>query len=111
MTINEYQRLAMRTKNPELSREQILINSAMGLCGEAGEFIDSIKKWYAHGHDLDKDHLIKELGDVAWYLAEAAEALGVSLEEVLERNIDKLRKRYPEGFSTTDSKQRKDGEE
>ena len=98
----------MRTKNPELSREQILINSAMGLCGEAGEFIDSIKKWYAHGHELDREHLIKELGDVAWYLAEAAEALDITLEEVLEKNIDKLRKRYPEGFSEENSKNRKD---
>ena len=98
----------MRTKNPELSKEQILINSAMGLCGEAGEFIDSIKKWYAHGHELDREHLIKELGDVAWYLAEAAEALDITLEEVLEKNIDKLRKRYPEGFSEENSKNRKD---
>ena len=101
----------MRTKNPELSREQILINSAMGLCGEAGEFIDSIKKWYAHGHELDREHLIKELGDVAWYLAEAAEALDITLEEVLEKNIDKLRKRYPEGFSEEGSKNRKDGDD
>lgn len=111
MTINEYQLLAMRTKNPELSKEQILINSAMGLCGEAGEFIDSIKKWYAHGHELDREHLIKELGDVAWYLAEAAYALDISLEEVLSRNIDKLRARYPEGFSEEGSKNRKDGDD
>ena len=57
------------------------------------------KKHLFHGHELDRDALIKELGDIAWYLAEGAEALGISLEEVFERNIEKLKKRYPEGFS------------
>ena len=52
-----------------------------------------------HGHELDRDALIKELGDVAWYLAEAATALDIDLSEVFERNIEKLKKRYPEGFS------------
>lgn len=103
MKINEYQELAMTTLNKELSKDQVLVNSGMGLCGEAGEVIDIIKKWYAHGHDLHKDELIKELGDVAWYLAEAAYALEVPLEEVFERNIEKLKKRYPEGFSTDKS--------
>ena len=50
------------------------------------------------GHDLDKNHLIKELGDIAWYLAEAATALDLNLEDILEANIEKLKKRYPEGF-------------
>ena len=57
-------------------------------------------------HDLDREGLIKELGDIAWYLAETATALDVSLEEVLERNIEKLRKRYPEGFDTKKSQNR-----
>ena len=108
MTINEYQALAMRTLNPELKEREILLNSVMGLCGEAGEVIDHVKKHICHGHALDKQHLIKELGDVAWYLAEAAHALGVSLEEVLEGNIEKLRKRYPEGFSTKKSIEHKE---
>ena len=99
MTINEYQELAMRTVNPELSRRDMLINSVMGLCGESGEAIDLVKKWFAHGKELDREHFIKELGDVAWYLAEAATAVGVTLEEVLERNIEKLKSRYPDGFS------------
>ena len=106
MTINEYQELAMRTVNPELDKNQMLINSVMGLCGESGEAIDIVKKWFAHGHDLDREHLKKELGDIAWYLAEAATALDISLEDILEANIDKLRKRYPEGFSTDKSIQR-----
>ena len=84
MTIKEYQSLAMRTVNPDLSKKDMLINSVMGLCGESGEAIDIVKKWFAHGHELDREHLKKELGDIAWYLAEAATALDVSLEEVFE---------------------------
>ena len=57
----------------------------------------------AHGHDLDKDHLAKELGDIAWYLAEAATALDMDLEDILQANIEKLKKRYPEGFSSSAS--------
>lgn len=98
MTANEYQALAMRTLNPELDKKAVLINGVMGLCGESGEAIDIVKKHLAQGHDLDREALIKELGDVAWYLAETAYALDVPLEEVLRRNIDKLRVRYPEGF-------------
>ena len=98
MTINEYQKLAMRTLNPELNRKDVLINSVMGLCGESGEAIDIVKKWLAQGHALDKERLAKELGDIAWYLAEAATALDLNLEDILEANIEKLKKRYPEGF-------------
>ena len=106
MTINEYQELAMKTVNPKLNKDEILINSVMGLCGESGEAIDVVKKWFAHGHELDRDHLKKELGDIAWYLAEAATALDLTLEEILEANIDKLRKRDPEGFETKRSVER-----
>ena len=98
MNANEYQQLAMRTLNPELSRKDVLINSVMGLCGESGEAIDIVKKHLFQGHNLEKEKLAKELGDIAWYLAEAAEALDVPLEEILEKNIEKLKKRYPEGF-------------
>ena len=106
MTINEYQRLAMTTLNPALDRRDVLINGVMGLCGEAGEAIDIVKKYLAQGHELDREKLIKELGDVAWYLAETAYALDVPLEDVLQRNIDKLRARYPEGFDTKRSVER-----
>ena len=103
MTINEYQKLAMTTLNPDLDKEQMLTNSVMGLCGESGEVIDLVKKHLYHGHVLDRDALIKELGDVAWYLAEAATALDVPLEEILEKNVEKLKRRYPEGFDTARS--------
>lgn len=98
MTINEYQKLAMTTLNKELSKKDVLINGVMGLCGESGEAIDIVKKHLAQGHELDREKLVKELGDIAWYLAETAYALDVELEEVLARNIEKLKKRYPEGF-------------
>ena len=98
MEINEYQTLAMTTLNPALAQKDVLINSVMGLCGESGEAIDIVKKWLAQGHQLDKEHLAKELGDIAWYLAEAATALDLNLEDILEANIEKLKKRYPEGF-------------
>ena len=103
MTVKEYQELAMRTVNPDLDKRDMLINSVMGLCGESGEAIDIVKKWFAHGHELDREHLKKELGDIAWYLAEAATALDIGLDEVLDANIEKLRKRYPEGFATEKS--------
>ncbi len=110
MEANEYQRLAMTTLNPELNKRDVLINSVMGLCGEAGEAIDIVKKWMAHGHELDREHLAKELGDIAWYLAEAATALDMPLEDILRANIEKLRKRYPQGFDTARSQTRLKGD-
>ena len=110
MTANEYQNLAMRTLNPKLSKRDVLINSVMGLCGESGEAIDLVKKWMAHGHELDKARLAKELGDIAWYLAEAATALDMDLEEILAGNIEKLKNRYPEGFSCEKSRVRLEGD-
>ena len=103
MTINEYQKLAMVTLNPDLDKKDVLINGVMGLCGESGEVIDIVKKHLAQGHELDKEKLAKELGDVAWYLAETATAIGYDLEDIFQMNIDKLKKRYPEGFSVEKS--------
>ena len=108
MTINEYQRLAMTTLNPNLDKKDVLINGGMGLCGEAGEAIDIVKKHLARGHELDREKLIGELGDIAWYLAETATVLDVDLEEVLTRNIEKLKRRYPEGFDSARSLNRKE---
>ena len=108
MTINEYQKLAMTTLNPELDDKDVLINGVMGLCGESGEVIDIVKKHLAQGHELDKEKIAKELGDVAWYLAETATAIGYSLEDIFQMNIDKLKKRFPEGFCVKDSIRRQD---
>ena len=111
MTINEYQKLAMTTLNPALSEKEVLLNGVMGLCGESGEAIDLVKKWMRQGHELDKAHLAKELGDVAWYLAETATAIGYDLETILQANIDKLKARYPEGFTADRSMHRRNGDE
>lgn len=107
MEINEYQKLAMRTANPECKN---LSNVGLGLAGEAGECADEIKKHLHHGHPLNRAKLIKELGDVAWYLALGCEVLGEDLEDILRENIDKLRARYPEGFDADKSLHRKAGD-
>lgn len=98
MTANDYQRMAMRTAGDYASDFDMLRNAVYGLNGESGEVIDLLKKHEFQGHDLDRDKLIDEAGDVAWYLALLASALGVSLEEIMQKNVDKLKKRYPDGF-------------
>ena len=110
MTINEFQNAALRTAG-QGNTNDLLINGAMGLCGEAGEVIDIIKKWQYQGHPLDAEHLIGELGDVAWYLAIACTGVGVTLETVMIRNIEKLKARYPDGFDAEKSMHRKDGDQ
>ena len=108
MTINEYQKLAMTTLNPKLSKRDVLINGVMGLCGESGEAIDIVKKWLAQGHELDREKLAKELGDICWYLAETATALDLDLEDIMAANIEKLKQRYPDGFDANRSIYRDD---
>lgn len=112
LTANDFQRAAMRTASgmnyDNAGENGLLLNGVMGLNGEAGECIDIMKKHIFQGHELDREHLIEELGDVAWYLAVCCEGLGVSLEEVMEKNIDKLKARYPEGFDKARSIHRND---
>ncbi|MBQ6333729.1 MAG: nucleoside triphosphate pyrophosphohydrolase family protein [Erysipelotrichaceae bacterium] len=108
MKINEYQKKAMSFLNPAIKKDQIIVNAVMGLSAEAGEALDLVKKQLFQGHDLNRDEMVKELGDVAWYLAEAAYALDIPLQEVLEANIAKLEKRFPEGFSAERSINRKE---
>jgi NTP pyrophosphatase (non-canonical NTP hydrolase) len=80
--------------------------ACMGLAGEAGEVIDYLKKWVGHGHEIDKEHVKKELGDVLWYVSEIATALGLNLQEIAMLNAEKLRKRYPDGFAVERSRNR-----
>ena len=103
MNGNEYQKSAMRTLNPKLTKNEVLVNGVMGLGGESGEVIDIVKKHLFQGHPLDKEKIIKELGDVMWYVAEVCEALDISLDEVMEGNIEKLQKRFKNGFSVEES--------
>ena len=103
MTLNEYQELALRTANPELTDMGKIQNGVMGLCGESGECVDIVKKTLFQGLDLDREGLVDELSDVLWYAAQLASGLGVGLDEVAQHNVDKLRKRYPDGFSAEKS--------
>ena len=98
MTLNEYQELAQRTSNRALEDKGHLFNGVLGLVGEAGECADLVKKHYFQDHRPMVHLLEDDLGDVLWYVAETAAALGVTLEEVAKNNVEKLRKRYPDGF-------------
>jgi NTP pyrophosphatase (non-canonical NTP hydrolase) len=99
MNLSEYQNLAQRTSGAGGDGERRLIIAALGLTGEAGEFANMVKKLTAHGHDISPTKLADELGDVMWYVAEAASAAGLDLDDIAKMNVDKLKKRYPEGFS------------
>jgi NTP pyrophosphatase (non-canonical NTP hydrolase) len=117
MNSNEYSKLALRLdQNYELVNERLynnlelqkLMHSAIGLCGEAGEAADLIKKSLMYGKELDTEKLKKECGDVLWYMAVMLNAIGSSFEEVMRMNIEKLQARYPNGFTEQDAIQRKD---
>lgn len=111
MTINEYQSLAMRTASGmNYEHHGMLLNGVLGLCGESGEVADIVKKATFQGHDLDIEHVAKELGDICWYIAVSATAIGCDLETIMKMNIEKLRKRYPDGFDAERSKHRAKGD-
>ncbi len=101
LTFQKYQQLAQRTSGAGGDdKERRLMVAALGLAGEAGEFANLVKKRLAHGHPITAAELADELGDVLWYLAEAASAIGMPLEQIAQENVDKLRRRYPDGFSS-----------
>lgn len=134
MNPNVYQKMAMRTNDGKDSerlqsflikvdtvnrlaelegkstrvQSEELICGAMGLSGEAGEVVDLLKKYIFHGHKFVKEDLVNELGDVLWYVALICDSLGVPMEEVMKKNIKKLKERYPEGFTEKASINRKD---
>lgn len=105
---DRYQRLAARTLGTLKADNEGLAIIALGLTGEAGEVAELIKKHVGHGHALDHDKVRKELGDLAWYIAAMCTVLGLDLSVVMHENIEKLRKRYPDGFSSEASKARVD---
>lgn len=109
MTANEYQIAALRTAGTDNCCD-LMVNGVMGLAGESGECVDLLKKHMFQNHDLDMEHLAKELGDVAWYLAVTAHAIGYDLDTVFQINVDKLMKRYPDGFDPQKSTHRADGD-
>ena len=97
----------------EGSNIQRLLTAAVGISAEGGEFMEIVKKMVFQGKPWDdnREHLIIELGDVMWYVMQACMALDVSLDEVVEGNVDKLKKRYPGGeFNVYQSENRKEGD-
>jgi len=103
LNLNEYQKLAGRTAN---LKDEALTNFALGVAGEAGEVADLVKKHVFHGHPLEREEMIKELGDVLWYVSQLAAWMGIELNEVARKNIEKLMLRYPNGFSKEASRER-----
>lgn len=113
MTSEKYQELAKRTLPekplvPLTNEELMMVWHSMGLAGEAGEFLDDIKKVVFHGHPLNSQKLIKELADCLWYLTTLSNALDFTLEEVMNIGIIKSEIRYPNGFTIEDSIKRID---
>ena len=98
-TLDEYQERAARTINPSLDDQQRLLDAAAGLAEEAGEVLGHVRKHVMQGRALDRDAVVKELGDALWCLAIAARSIGVPLSEVAGTNLEKLRARHPEGFA------------
>ena len=103
MKLDEYQSLSTRTMSKDQSNKDSLTNYCMGLSGETGELVDYFKKVLFHQHPLDRERVISEAGDVLWYIAAIASELGIPLSEIAESNIEKLKKRYPEGFNPEQS--------
>jgi NTP pyrophosphatase (non-canonical NTP hydrolase) len=86
---------ARRTINRALTDDQRLLDASAGLAEEAGEVLAHIRKHLLQGRPLDRDAVTLELGDALWCLAIAADTLGVTLDEVARRNVEKLRSRFP----------------
>ena len=99
MEIAEFQKLSIRTLNNSLSEKEQLANMVIGASCEFSEAGDSIKKYLFQGHELDKKHIEEELGDTMFYICNLATLLNISMENVLEQNVEKLNKRYKNGFS------------
>jgi NTP pyrophosphatase (non-canonical NTP hydrolase) len=109
MTVEQYQKSARRTQNPDMGIKDRLYHAGLGLTSEAGEAAGILQKEY-QGHEFDRSHMVKELGDCLWMIAEACDALGVTMGKVMEINIEKLRSRYPDGFAAEKSLHRKKGD-
>lgn len=103
-----FQREARRSLRDDLPYEAMCSNMCMGLAGEIGEVIDIMKKHIYQGKELDITDVIEEVGDVLWYIANFCNVNNITMDECMESNIKKLRKRFPNGFTVKDANQRKD---
>lgn len=108
---NHYQRLAYGTANHSLDPEKELTVAALGLAGEAGEVADHVKKYLGHGQPINDEKLIKEMGDVLWYIALLCTNRGWCLADIMDANIEKLKARWPKGFDPSSPNARGDLED
>ena len=108
MNFNDYQHYSKRTMNIRVDTILNISNFSMGLAGEAGDVVDYLKKVYFHGHEIDKEKLKLELGDVLWYISNLALLHEINLNDVARSNIEKLEKRYPSGFNQKQSIEREE---
>lgn len=108
MDFTEYQFAADRFRNHDLTHRDNLLMATVGIASESGEVAEEIKHFIFHAHNLDTINLKKELGDLLWYINAMCTTLDFTLEEIAEMNIAKLKSRYPNGFNSEDSINRKD---
>lgn len=106
MTDQQYQEQIKRTLPEGMTKDQIIANMAMGIAGEGGEIVDSIKKYMYQGHDLNTEDIVNECGDLMWYIGNLLNVLGEDMTDCKIRNIEKLRLRYPNGFEAEKSRDR-----
>lgn len=103
--LQRYREDFMRTM-PDLDLESQLLHGVLGLAGEVGELTDMVKKEVYQGHDIDEEKAFSELGDIVWHLFEVMDVFDITLEEIMELNIQKRLHRYPDGFSEEASRNR-----
>ena len=106
--LDVFQEEALRCMRSDLPYEAICSNMCMGLAGETGETVDIFKKHIYQGKDLDINDVIEEIGDILWYIANLCNVNKITMKECMESNVEKLRKRYPNGFSIKDALERAD---
>ena len=106
--LDVFQEEALRSMRNDLPYEAICSNMCMGLAGETGETVDIFKKHIYQGKDLDINDVIEEIGDILWYIANLCNVNKITMKECMDSNVEKLRKRYPNGFSVKDALERAD---
>ena len=109
MNWKTYQQRSGAYRKNDLDSVDCLTLAALGIAGESGEVVDHIKKIVYHDHPIDYDALTKEIGDLMWYVAYLLDTLDIPLDDVLAANIEKLKARYPDGFSQERSRNRNEG--
>jgi NTP pyrophosphatase (non-canonical NTP hydrolase) len=107
MNTTEYMKEVHRTCSIK-DQKDLLTLTALGIAGEAGEVVDTVKKVLYHSHELDISALCKEVGDLLWYTVLLCDTVGLTLDDVMQTNVDKLRRRYPDGFDPEKSRSRQE---